>query len=78
MGEKTNQDDEPLSVSVEVGGKRLGLSRNATYEAIRRGDIPSLRIGKRIMIPTRALDAMVDTAVDAWRKRQDEKVAGGV
>jgi excisionase family DNA binding protein len=75
MSEKTNQDDEPLGVSAEVAGKRLGLSRNAAYEAIARGDIPSVRVGKRILVPTRALDAMVDTAVDAWRKRQDGKAA---
>ena len=34
----------------------LGLSRNATYEAVRRGEIPAIRIGRRILVPVRALD----------------------
>jgi hypothetical protein len=30
-------------------GKRLG--RNAFYDAIKRGEIPSVRIGRRIFVP---------------------------
>ncbi len=33
----------------------LPLSRNAVYEAIKRGDIVSVRIGKKIVIPTAPL-----------------------
>ena len=33
----------------------LPLSRTAVYEAIRTGDIPSVRIGRRILIPKSAL-----------------------
>lgn len=40
-------------------GKRLGLGRNATYEAVGRGEIPVLRFGRRIMVPKLALDAML-------------------
>lgn len=29
----------------------LRMSRNGVYEAINRGDIPSIRIGSRIVIP---------------------------
>lgn len=35
--------------------KELRLSRNGTYEAIRRGEIPSIRIGRRIVVPRVAL-----------------------
>ena len=30
-------------------GKRLG--RNAFYDAIRRGEVPSVKIGRRIFVP---------------------------
>jgi hypothetical protein len=30
-------------------GKRLG--RNAFYDAIKRGEVPSVRIGRRIFVP---------------------------
>jgi excisionase family DNA binding protein len=43
-------------------GRALGLGRNATYEAIARGDIPSIRIGKRILVPRAALEAMLNGA----------------
>ena len=31
-------------------GRRLGLGKNATYAAARRGDIPTLRLGNRILV----------------------------
>ena len=37
----------------------FGLSRNAAYEAIERGDIHSIRIGKRIVVPTAPLRKML-------------------
>jgi excisionase family DNA binding protein len=46
---------------VEVG-EILGLTRNATYEAARRGDFPTIRIGKLIRVPKAALHAMIDGA----------------
>jgi len=38
-------------ITVERAAKRLGISRNSAYEAVRRGEIPSLRIGRRYVIP---------------------------
>lgn len=35
------------------------LGRSATYEAIRRGDIPSVRIGRKILIPVAALEEIM-------------------
>jgi excisionase family DNA binding protein len=29
----------------------LGIGRNSAYEAVRRGDIRSVRIGKRLIVP---------------------------
>ena len=36
-------------------GQLLGLSRQSTYDAAARGDIPTIRIGRRILVPTAAL-----------------------
>ena len=47
-------------------GKILGLGRNATYEAIARGEIPSIRIGKRILVPKAALERLL--TVDAVKR----------
>jgi hypothetical protein len=32
-----------------------GMGRSAIYEAIRRGDLPSVRVGARVFVPTHAL-----------------------
>ncbi|MER9456986.1 MULTISPECIES: hypothetical protein [unclassified Mesorhizobium] len=39
-----------LSVPI-AGAVFYGLSRNGSYEAAKRGDIPTIRIGKKIMVP---------------------------
>ncbi len=47
---------EPLALTVEEAGKRLGLGRAATYAAINRGELPHLRIGRRVVVPIAALE----------------------
>jgi hypothetical protein len=47
--------DEALSrptISVpDAGSVFFGLARNAAYDAAKRGDIPTIRVGGRIMVP---------------------------
>jgi hypothetical protein len=40
-------------------GRALRLERTATYQAARRGDIPTIRIGRKIVVPTAALRRML-------------------
>ena len=40
-------------------GRALGLSRSATYEAIKRGEIPCLRFGRKIVVSKIALDRLL-------------------
>lgn len=40
----------------------LGLGRNSTYERINRGEIPSIRLGKRLLVPKAALERMLGDA----------------
>ena len=47
---------ERATLTVAETAARLGLGRNATYEAIRRGEIPALRVGRRLLVPVAALD----------------------
>jgi excisionase family DNA binding protein len=41
-------------------GRMLGLSRPSTYSAAKRGEIPTLRIGNRILVPRAALKRLLD------------------
>ena len=45
--------------SVEEAAKLLGIGRTAAYEGVRTGQIPSLRIGKRILIPIVAFENLL-------------------
>lgn len=49
-------------MTVPEAGKRLGVSRNSAYEAARRGEIPTLRIGKRLVVPIEAFNRLLDQA----------------
>jgi excisionase family DNA binding protein len=51
-----------LVYEVPEAGEMLGLGRNASYQAARRGDIPTIKIGKLIRVPKAAFDVMLKTA----------------
>jgi excisionase family DNA binding protein len=55
----TADTEQTLSVP-EAGQKYFGLSRGASYQAAKRGDLPSMRIGRRVRVPVRTLEAMLD------------------
>lgn len=48
-----------LTLTVAEAGEALGLSRCGAYEAVSRGEIPSVRIGRRILVPRAALERML-------------------
>jgi hypothetical protein len=55
------REDAPLTISVPEAGKRyFNLSRNAAYAAAERGEIPTIRIGRLLRVPIRALERMLD------------------
>ncbi len=55
-----DKDPERLVYSVTEAGKLLNLSRGSTYEGIRTGQIPSVKIGRRILVPRAALDRLLE------------------
>ena len=46
--------------SVKEFKDRLGVSSNLIYEQLRKGALPSVRLGGRILIPTDALQQMME------------------
>lgn len=53
-------NNERLVYTVAEARQTLGISRGLMYEAIRTGTIPSVRIGRRILIPKAALERLLD------------------
>ncbi|SDP74040.1 DNA binding domain-containing protein, excisionase family [Arthrobacter sp. ok909] len=48
------------TVTVEELAKVLVIGRRQAYEAVNRGDIPSIRLGHRILISTRVVNQILD------------------
>ena len=46
-------------LTVDEAAAYLRISRGLAFAAVRDGTLPSLRIGRRILIPRRALDLLL-------------------
>lgn len=49
-------------LSIEEVALILGLGRSATYESARRGELPTLRLGRRILVPVSAFSKWLEKA----------------
>jgi excisionase family DNA binding protein len=54
-----------LVVSVTEAAELLGISRGLAYELARAGQLPSLRLGRRLVVPRAALSAWLERAARA-------------
>ena len=53
-------DEFPQCLTVPEAGRRyFNLSRNGSYDAATRGEIPTVKIGRRLFVPVRALEHML-------------------
>ena len=56
-------ETEAVTISVPEAARRLGIkSKGTAYEAAHRGDIPTIKIGRLLRVPVRALEKMLDRA----------------
>lgn len=51
--------DYPVTITVEEAAELVGMSRSAAYRAAARGQLPTLRLGRRLRVPTATLLAML-------------------
>ena len=56
------QAQQRSTLTVEEAAEMLGLSRAFAYEAVNRGEIPAIRIGRRILVPKVALERLLNSA----------------
>ena len=57
-------------IRVEEAAQALSLGRSKTWELISSGELPTVRIGRAVRVPVRALDE--------WLQDQDNKKAGAL
>jgi len=61
---------ERQTMTVEEAAQVLGIGRSSAYEAVRRGELPVIRIGRRYVVPRAALERLLSEpqeSVSAYR-----------
>ncbi len=53
-------EDKRLTLSVEETAKLLGIGRNLCYDRVKTGEIPVIKIGRRLLVPRRALEKLLE------------------
>jgi excisionase family DNA binding protein len=62
---KPKSNENLLVYDVPEAGALLGLTKNGSYEAAKRGDIPTIRIGKLLKVPKAAFHRLLDEPAKA-------------
>ena len=57
---KLEMAESKLTISVEEAAHLLGISRGLAYEMVRTGKIPSIRFGRRLLVPRQALNKLLE------------------
>ena len=52
--------DERLTYSIPECAKALGIGRNLCYDRVKTGEIPVIKIGRRLLVPKRALQKLLE------------------
>ena len=69
LSETKNYDDLPLFLNAEILAKVLGVSISSAYELMHEKDFPSVRIGKRFIVPREDLKVWIENYVERKTKR---------
>jgi excisionase family DNA binding protein len=59
------KSNEKLCLTILETAKLLGIGKNRAYRAVDAGEIPSIAIGKRLVVPVAALEALLRGQADA-------------
>lgn len=62
MTMNTEMPPERLTLTVEEAARLLGIGRSLAYELVATGGLPSIRLGRRILIPRAAVDVLLTSA----------------
>ena len=52
--------NQKLTLTVDEAARILGVGRNSAYQAIARGELPVIRVGKRLLVPKAALEKLLN------------------
>lgn len=52
--------EERLTLTVEETARILGIGRQLAYDRIKTGEIPVIKVGRRLLVPRRALEKLLE------------------
>lgn len=52
-------EHERMTLTVEEAAARLGLSRWSAYNLAKNGELPTIKLGRRVLVPKAALDKLL-------------------
>lgn len=61
MAKQTRTEAAPkaATMTVDDAARELGISRHTAYQCAKTGQIPTIRLGKRLVVPRARLEAML-------------------
>jgi excisionase family DNA binding protein len=63
QGTRRDTPDERLILTIDEAARALGIGRNSAFAAAHRGEIPTIRIGRRLLVPKVAFEKMLANCI---------------
>lgn len=57
---------ERITHTIEEVAELLGIGKTLAYDMANRGDLPAVRLGRRLVVPQRALEAWLDAQIGSF------------
>jgi excisionase family DNA binding protein len=70
-GEVVGTDVAPLTYTIDEVARVLGVNRNTAYQAARVGELPVIKIGRRMLVPKAAFERMLEGAGEKSAPKSD-------
>lgn len=72
QGTRRDMAAERLTLTIEEAGRALGIGRNSAFAAAHRGEIPIIKIGRRLLVPRAAFERMLAEVTAAVNQQPRE------
>jgi excisionase family DNA binding protein len=59
MTQSVQTAPQRMTITVEEAAHLLGIGRQSAYQAARAGELPTIRLGRRLLVPRQALEQML-------------------
>jgi excisionase family DNA binding protein len=64
---KQHHKEEAMTLSVEHAARLIGVSRTTAYRLVRDGELPGIRVGRRVLVLKKPLMEMLGAEEDTSR-----------